>query len=576
MLHRLSSDRAQFKTLAFKPGLNIILASRHEGSDSSAKRRSRNGAGKSSVLDIVHFLLGGQTEGALKSSVVKDWNFTLELDVGPERLAVTRRASDATQVAIAGSSILQSRITNSLWCKHLGEAWFGWTGKKGAGGTSYRQLISFFARRKRDGGLEDPIRTFRSQTSASSETTLAELFGLDTELVRQLHYSKAAIKKLKTAQRALADLDKAAAPGTKQADLEAQLEAQIAAVKLGRDRLNTRIESFNVLPAFRELETELVILNQRFRDLSDDDILDAESIDVNIRSLESESLSELPDLTRLFAEAEIIFPDLVGGRYAEVRRFHEQLVANRKSHLQTEISSARRRIDEREPLREAVEERRRDITKALRASGPADQLLQLRDELSDREGELRQLKGRLEDARKLEVSIEQTEADLDDAIRALRQDRRERSAIVELASTTFSQISESLYEQPGSLAISATDDGLRFLPSTPFDQSAGVMSMEIFCFDLTIALLAQRRGIGPGFLLHDSHLFEPVDGRQFAKSLQIAAQISAETEIQYIALLNSDELDRAQRESGADFSDFVLETELSDLPGGGLFGARFD
>ena len=43
-----------------------------------------------------------------------------------------------------------------------------------------------------------------------------------------------------------------------------------------------------------------------------------------------------------------------------------------------------------------------------------------------------------------------------------------------------------------------------------------------------------------------------------------------------MALLNSDEMDRAERESGANFADYVLETVLSDTPDGGLFGIRFD
>ncbi len=69
MLHRLAADRPGFRTVEFRPGLNVILATR---ADSAAQgkarvneRRSRNGAGKSSIIDLVHFLLGGKGEGAL-------------------------------------------------------------------------------------------------------------------------------------------------------------------------------------------------------------------------------------------------------------------------------------------------------------------------------------------------------------------------------------------------------------------------------------------------------------------------------------------------------------------------------
>lgn len=580
MLHRLSADRAGFKTLNFRPGLNIVLATRADDGvqdrQNTGQLRSRNGAGKSSIIDLVHFLLGGKAEGALTASALAEWNFKLELDVGTAQLAVTRSVANKKQVFVSTNEQSPDRMPVAQWCKWLGEAWFNLTENRGTGDVTYRQLISYFARRKRDGGLDNPTRTFRAQSAASSETSLAHLFGLEAELVRRLHQTKSALKQAKDAQSALATLDKSAADGSKRADLEAQIEAQIASVKLGRDRLRERIDAFNVLPAFRELERELATLNQEFRDLSDSDVIDEEAIEVNGRSLESEALTEAPDIARLFEEARIVFPELVAGRYEEVQRFHEQLVKNRQSHLESEINAAKRRIAERQPLRERIEDRRREITRSLRASGPADELLRLRDELAHRESELKQLEGRLQEARKLEERVEQLELELEDAVRALRQDRRERSSIVDAASTTFSEISERLYEEPGQLAISATDTGLRFLPTTPADGSAGVMSMEVFCFDLTLATLARRRGEGPGFIIHDSHLFEPVDGRQFARALEIAAAFAAETSTQYIALLNSDEIARAERESGVSFAKYVVDTELSDTPDGGLFGFRFD
>ena len=47
--------------------------------------------------------------------------------------------------------------------------------------------------------------------------------------------------------------------------------------------------------------------------------------------------------------------------------------------------------------------------------------------------------------------------------------------------------------------------------------SACTTNTIIFCFDLMLADLATRRGLSPGFLIHDSHLFDGVDERQVAK-----------------------------------------------------------
>ena len=233
-------------------------------------------------------------------------------------------------------------------------------------------------------------------------------------------------------------------------------------------------------------------------------MLDRKSIDANRRALEEEGHERAPRLEALYAEAQLVFPDVVNRRYQEVARFHQRLIENRQAQLQSEIASAQRRLDERRAEREQVEVRRRQITTALRTGGPAEELLRLRDELSEKEGVVRALEARLNEANKLEKQAEDAQREVEDATRALRQDRRERSAAANQASRTFSAISERLYETPGELAISANEQGLRFVPSIPSSQSAGVMSMQIFCFDFTMASLCRSRGMGPGFLVHDS------------------------------------------------------------------------
>ena len=311
-------------------------------------------------------------------------------------------------------------------------------------------------------------------------------------------------------------------------------------------------------------------------DFSNEDILDEEAIDSNRRALENEAGLQTPELEKLFSEAKLVFPESVTRRYDEVLRFHEQLLSNRQSHLHSEIVSAQSRIRNRRSQREHLEVRRRQITAALRSSGPADELLRLRDELSEKNSTVRGLEARLAEATKLEQQGEQCVLAVEEAVRSLRQDRRERASIADQASRTFSEISERLYESLGELVISATESGLRFLPKMPSSQSAGVMSTEIFCFDLTMASLCLGRGLGPRFLIHDSHLFEPMDGRRFARALRIGAEFANETGIQYIVTLNSDELTRAETEGNEDFSEFIIEPNLSDTDDGGLFGVRFD
>jgi uncharacterized protein YydD (DUF2326 family) len=55
MSHRIFSSLSSFKELEFKPGLNVLIA--QQESVASAKQ-TRNRAGKTSLIEIIHFLTG--------------------------------------------------------------------------------------------------------------------------------------------------------------------------------------------------------------------------------------------------------------------------------------------------------------------------------------------------------------------------------------------------------------------------------------------------------------------------------------------------------------------------------------
>jgi uncharacterized protein YydD (DUF2326 family) len=106
--------------------------------------------------------------------------------------------------------------------------------------------------------------------------------------------------------------------------------------------------------------------------------------------------------------------------------------------------------------------------------------------------------------------------------------------------------------------------------------SDGINNMQIFTFDLTLATMSAKRGYWPGFLVHDSHIFDGVDGRQIGAALKIGHERSQALNGQYIVTMNSDDLEKAQRETQEDFSSFIVDPVLTDTEAGGLFGFPFE
>ena len=66
----------------------------------------------------------------------------------------------------------------------------------------------------------------------------------------------------------------------------------------------------------------------------------------------------LISLERLYEEAGIILSNSVVRRFDEVRRFHESIIANRRSYLGSEVIAARQRIRDREEQMMAINDRR--------------------------------------------------------------------------------------------------------------------------------------------------------------------------------------------------------------------------
>src|SRR6266700_3614317 len=79
MLRRLSADDERFKTVSFKPGLNLLVA---EKTAASRSTDSRNGSGKSSMVELLHFLLGARADNKHLAArkELRRTTFTLAMD----------------------------------------------------------------------------------------------------------------------------------------------------------------------------------------------------------------------------------------------------------------------------------------------------------------------------------------------------------------------------------------------------------------------------------------------------------------------------------------------------------------
>lgn len=588
MIHSISSDLASFKALTFGPGLNILLADKSKG---ATDRQSRNGAGKTSFVELIHFLFGGNADkdSIFRSPELTPWSFEARVDVGGAIVDVARSGAKPSRIRLQGNTSawrLQPSLdaksgdlvfTNEQWRALLGSVLFGLSDGDESDDRlrfrpTFRSLFSYFARRQNSGGLVGPTQQSSMQQAWDQQVAVSYLLGLDARIPQEF-------QEVRTQEKAMAELRKAAKEGGlgRYFGTAADLRTRLTIAEARSRRLAEQLASFNVVPEYAELEREASVLTRDISGLNDENTIDRELILQLRDAIGSEQPPAADNLDRLYREAGVVLPGTVGRRFDEVAAFHQAVVQNRRAHLANEVEAAETRIAERDRRREQLDGRRRQLMGILRSGGALEHYARLQEEAGRAEAEAEGLRQRLATAERIESTKVELEIERARLLKALQTDLHERSEVISEAILTFEELSNALYEKAGSLTISATPNGPTVDVRIDAQRSKGITNMQIFCFDLMLADLATRRGMGPGFLVHDSHLFDGVDERQVAKALQLGADHAASVGYQYIVTMNSDALPRDGFRPEFHVDAFVCPTKLTDATEtGGLFGLRFN
>ncbi|MDE0268190.1 MAG: DUF2326 domain-containing protein [Acidimicrobiaceae bacterium] len=585
MIYSITSDLTSFKTLEFRDGLNILLADKSRG---ASDKQSRNGAGKTCVIELVHFLLGSRADpnSIFRSDALRSSSFSMLMDVSGEKIRVTRSGAKPNLILVDEFPMIsetaeqtsaensRSELSNNEWKQYLCEGLFGLPAEDASGFPlpGCRSLLSMFARRQESGGFQTPTKYFMNQSVAVEQKTISYLLGLDWTIAERF-------KRLKEDQKASADLLKAinSEEFSRHFGSVAELRSRLILTAARNKQLRKQIDAYRVIPEYAELEREASRITTEIGSLNAGNIADRELSEELEKSFQTEDIPAFRDLPRLYKEVDVILPDLAVRRLADVEIFHSRIVENRRSHLKSEIEAASMRIKDRNKRIDDLDSRRSQIMATLQTGGALEHFTRMQQEWADRESECQELGNRLKMGEELEEAKTKLKVKQSTLLTKLRSDIHERSRIVEDAVLMFESLSQSLYEQEGRLVITPTETGLKLETKIAAERSKGITNMQIFCFDFTLAALGARRGSWPGFIIHDSHLFDGVDERQVARALQIGAQCAVEDNFQYIVTMNSDAIPKDGFGESFNIDDHIMDVRLSDATEtGGLFGIRFN
>jgi uncharacterized protein YydD (DUF2326 family) len=590
MIVSIESSIPTFKSVRFQPGLNVLLA---DTRPESTEKQTRNSAGKTSLVEIVHFLLGAncEKESLFRTKELIHHTFTGAFDIGGVLFTIRRSGSEPSKVFLLGGGHDQRElpkrtdktsgttfVSNVNWRVFLGHAMFGLpailngTIFEDAGTPTFRSMFSYFARRRNSGAFLYPERHAEQQQRWDWQVSLSYLLGLDWQVPSEF-------QKLRVRERSLEELRKAAKGGSfgEVMGTVAELRPQVTIAATKAEKLHDQLSRFEVLDSYRDLSRRAAHAKTEMQAIARELVVLNETLEHLERALAAEEPPARSDLERVYTAAGVELPGVALRRFDDVKRFYESVVENRRAHLRQEITETKESIASGESRLAVLDADRSDILKTLEGRGALEDFLSLQRELATIEASAATLRERFKAAELLEGEATQLVLDRVNLKRRLQEDYQQRKTALDEAILIIADVISELYDdRSGRFIVEATDNGPEFRISIEGDRGGGISNMEIFCLDLALMKLVTKRFGGPGFLIHDSHLFDGVDVRQITRALLLGHRATHGKNLQYVVTMNSDIFDNLPLPKEIDREKIVLKTRLSDeTETGGLFGFRF-
>lgn len=542
MITRVWSDLESFREVVFSSGLNVVLADRAEDSEET---ESTNGLGKTTLLRIIHFCLGGDfaRDKVLTHPRLANVGFGLDFEFNGQTISVFRTTSAHKHVVVSRSFLDgfaieaenldsgRAKVSIEDWRKALSLRLVEGYGE-GEAAPTFRELAIYLIRLGK-AAFVDPEAAFSNQSGASKRITVSYLLGLN-------HAGQDALQKLldertqvKAAIKALSDVRHTNEKSIGEMEAErVALEAQLAAKR-------KEVSAFNVREDYRDLQVRLASVDRELHEL-----VNANFTDQRLLSHYKESAAELPEVdserpVEILKNAGAVFKPEVLRTLDDVATFHSEVHRNRKNFLKSEMARLTAVISDRENQTVTLSGEKSRILGILNSSGALETLVELQSSFTEMTSQLEGLKAKIAERVKFDRRDDELSARLSQERALIKRDLEDRKSSVDEARLLFAEYTTALYGAPGKLSVDVNQSGYSLTFAIDREGSDGVDQMVVFCFDLTVATLRARRSARFNTLIHDSALFADVDPRQYALALRLAASRAEAEGFQYICCLNT-------------------------------------
>lgn len=537
----ITSESKVIREIPFKKGINLIV-------DNTGVEITGNNVGKTTVLKLIDFCLGGKPNGIwVDPETRKDEYVLVKNFLKDKKVLITLILKedlddeDSREITIDRNFLARKEIIRRIDNQNYTEEEFDIQLAKlifpnlHADKPSFRQIISHNIRYK-DETINNTIKTLDKFTSdAEYETLYLFMLGVDFE---QGGSKQEVLAKLKTEETFKSRLEKN--------QTRTAYETALSLIESDIEKINKRKASFNLNENFEADLDKLTNTKYQINSVS------AELTSLNIRKeLIQETQYDLKNTVAEFDYQQLQtiyqqatqFIDGIQKTFEDLVDFHNQMINEKIKFVTQELPSIEKLIKEKKNRIELLLQDEKKLASEISKSESFEELEKLIIELNDKhqkKGEYLNIITQLED---VENEIKRLSTDLKNIDEELFSDSFEQKVKeqVNKFNKYFASVSEFLYNEQYALKydIVTNKKGQKVYKFSAFNLnfSSGKKQGEISCFDIAYTMFADDEHIPClHFILNDKK--ELMHDNQLVKITELVSR----SNIQFVASILKDKL----------------------------------
>ncbi|MCH5138519.1 DUF2326 domain-containing protein [Clostridiaceae bacterium UIB06] len=515
---KISSGDIIIREMFFKKGINLIIDETPVSSteNSSDIKKTGNNVGKTTVLKLIDFCLGGKANTIYSDTESETQTYELVKDylIGNKVLITLVLTEDldnenSNEIIIERNFLSRKKIVRKVNGRLLTEDEFESTLKElilpniKVNKPSFRQIISHNIRYK-DNSINNTLKTLDKFTSDAAEYETLYLFLLGCYF-EEGEEKQQVLTKIKQENSYKDRLEK---KQTKTA-----YEATLALINDEINELNNRKANLNINENFEDDLDKLNIVKYKINKLSSE--LSNLIIRKNLILESKEELSrgvsniDLQQLRLLYNQA-ISKIENVQKTFEDLVKYHNTMVFEKMKFIEKDLPLLEEEITRKDELLETLLEEERELSQIIAKSDSFKELEELIGEINERyrqKGEYESIISQLEE---VETNINNYKKQLNNIDKKIFSNEFEQGvkAQINKFNKYFSSVSNNLYGERYAIKYDIIENKkkqqLYKFNSFNANLSSGKKQGEILCYDIAYTLFADNEGIPClHFLLND-------------------------------------------------------------------------